>query len=186
MPGVTRDRVSVPYQVGGKWCELVDTGGYGFDDAQGLTDHIKHQIELAMARADLVLFVVDAHAGLTEVDKTIAKLLRDQGIKTAILANKTDGPKYEQGLGDFARLGLGTPTGVSATTGHNLKILPEIIEKHVDLSDAPAEIPEPEMSVAIVGKRNAGKSTLVNAIATLFGQAEDRVIVSEIPRHDAG
>lgn len=181
MPGVTRDRVSVPYQVGGKWVDLVDTGGYGFDDAQGLTDHIKHQIELAMARADLVLFVVDAHAGLTDVDKTIAKLLREQGIKTAILANKTDGPKYEQGLGEFARLGLGTPIGVSATTGHNLKILPEIIEKNCDLSDAPMEIPEPEMSVAIVGKRNAGKSTLVNAIATLFGQAEDRVIVSEVP-----
>jgi GTP-binding protein len=181
MPGVTRDRVSVPYQVGGKWVDLVDTGGYGFDDSQGLTDHIKHQIELAMARADLVLFIVDAHAGLTEVDKTIAKLLRDQGIKTAILANKTDGPKYEQGLGDFARLGLGTPTGVSATTGHNLRILPEIIEKNCDLSDAPTEIPEPEMSIAIVGKRNAGKSTLVNAIATTFGQESDRVIVSEVP-----
>jgi GTPase len=180
-PGVTRDRVSVPYQVQGKWVELVDTGGYGFDDAQGLTEHIKHQIELAMARADLVIFVVDAHAGLQEMDKTIARLLREQGIKVVILANKTDGPKYEQALSDFSRLGLGTPIGVSATTGHNLTKLPEIIEKNCKLDDAPTEIPEPDMAVAIVGKRNAGKSTLVNAIASLFGQADDRVIVSEVP-----
>jgi GTP-binding protein len=181
MPGVTRDRVSVPYQVQGKWVELVDTGGYGFDDSTGLTEHIKHQIELAMARADLVLFVVDAHEGLSEGDKIIARLLREQGIKTVILANKTDGPKYEQALGDFSRLGLGTPTGVSATTGHNLKILPEVIEAKLDLTNAPTEIPEPEMAIAIVGKRNAGKSTLVNAIAESFGDQPDRVIVSEVP-----
>lgn len=181
MPGVTRDRVSVPYQVKGKWVELVDTGGYGFTDEQGLTDHIKHQIELAMARANLVLFVVDAHAGLVEGDKIIARLLREQGIKTVILANKTDGKKYEQALGDFARLGLGTPIGVSATTGNNLDQLPNIVEGNLDLSTAPEEIPEPEMSIAIVGKRNAGKSTLVNAIAQLFGDEPDRVIVSEVP-----
>lgn len=181
MPGVTRDRVSVPYQVKGKWVELVDTGGYGFQDETGLTEHIKHQIELAMARANLVLFVVDAHAGLNEGDKTIARLLREQGIKTVILANKTDGKKYESALGDFARLGLGTPIGVSATTGNNLDQLPTIVEANVDLTNAPEEIPEPEISIAIVGKRNAGKSTLVNAIATLFGQADDRVIVSEVP-----
>ena len=181
MPGVTRDRVSVPYQVKGKWVELVDTGGYGFADETGLTEHIKHQIELAMARANLVLFVVDAHAGLAEGDKIIAKLLREQNIKTVILANKTDGKKYEQALGDFARLGLGTPIGVSATTGNNLDQLPTIVEANMDLSAAPEEIPEPEMSIAIVGKRNAGKSTLVNAIAQLFGDEPDRVIVSEVP-----
>lgn len=181
MPGVTRDRVSVPYQVQGKWVDLVDTGGYGFTDEQGLTDHIKHQIELAMSRANLVLFVVDAHAGLVEGDKLIAKLLREQGIKTVILANKTDGKKYEQALGDFARLGLGTPIGISATTGHQLNVLPTLIEENVDLSAAPTEIPEPDLSIAIVGKRNAGKSTLVNAIAQLFGDESDRVIVSEVP-----
>src|SRR3954468_13803979 len=75
MPGVTRDRVSTHLQINGKWVELVDTGGYGFQDEQGLTEHIKHQIELAMARADLVLFVVDCQDGLTNADETIASLL---------------------------------------------------------------------------------------------------------------
>jgi GTPase len=181
MPGVTRDRVSVPFQVKGKWVELVDTGGYGFDDAQGLTEHIKHQIELAMARASLVLFIVDAHDGLLDGDRVIAKLLREKSIKTVIVANKTDGTKYEQQLADFAKLGLGTPVGVSATTGFQLDQIPELIETHCDLSDAPAELPDPEMCIAIVGKRNAGKSTLVNAVAELFGDDADRVIVSEVP-----
>jgi GTPase len=181
MPGVTRDRVSIPFQVAGKWVDLVDTGGYGFDDAQGLTDHIKHQIELAMARADLVLFVVDAHDGLLDGDRVIAKLLREKSIKTVIVANKTDGTKYEQQLADFAKIGLGTPVGVSATTGFQLDQIPEIIEKSCDLSSAPTELPDPEMCIAIVGKRNAGKSTLVNAVAELFGDEPDRVIVSEVP-----
>src|SRR5436305_11677035 len=68
MPGVTRDRVSTPLQIDGKWIELVDTGGYGFHDEQGLTEHIKHQIEQAMNRADLVMFVVDCQEGLISAD----------------------------------------------------------------------------------------------------------------------
>src|SRR5437762_5425270 len=63
-PGVTRDRVSMPYQIDGKWLELVDTGGYGFVDPDALTEHIKQQIEIAMTRADLVLFLVDCQSGL--------------------------------------------------------------------------------------------------------------------------
>jgi GTP-binding protein len=181
MPGVTRDRISVPYQLADHYVELVDTGGYGFDDAQGLTTHIRHQIELAMGRADLVVFVVDAHAGLLEEDRVIARLLREQNLKVVLIANKTDGEKYERALGDFARLGLGTPLGVSATTGHNLAKIPQLIEANVDLSNAPREIPEPELHLAVVGKRNAGKSTLVNAIAEAFGESGDRVIVSEVP-----
>src|SRR5512143_90640 len=64
VPGVTRDRVSTPFQIDGRWVELVDTGGYGFVDPDKLTDHIKHQIELAMSRANLVLFLVDCQSGL--------------------------------------------------------------------------------------------------------------------------
>jgi GTPase len=181
MPGVTRDRVSIPFQVAGKWVELVDTGGYGFHDEQGLTEHIKHQIELAMARADLVLFVVDTQDGLVDGDRIVAKLLREKSIKTVIIANKTDGTKHEQQLADFAKIGLGTPVGVSATTGFQLDKIPEIIESNCDLASAPTELPDPEMCIAIVGKRNAGKSTLVNAVAELFGDQPDRVIVSEVP-----
>ena len=114
MPGVTRDRVSTSLKVGDRYVELVDTGGYGFVDPDQLTEHIKQQIDLAMAQAQLVLFVVDAQDGLTAADQEIASLLRRRGIKTVLIANKADSPKADVALGDFARLGLGTPVGVSA------------------------------------------------------------------------
>src|SRR5262245_187737 len=72
VPGVTRDRVSTPLIIDGKWVELVDTGGFGFEDSEGLTEHIRQQIELAMGRADLVVFLVDCQAGLTGGDEEIA------------------------------------------------------------------------------------------------------------------
>src|SRR5688572_10725780 len=155
MPGVTRDRVSIPFWVGERYVELVDTGGYGFVDPDQLTEHIKHQIELAMTQASLVLFLVDCKDGLTSADQEIASLLRRKAIKTVILANKCDGPNADTMLGDFARLGLGTPIGVSAANGRNLSMVADVITRNVDLSDAPTTVPAPEMMVAIVGKRNA-------------------------------
>ena len=181
MPGVTRDRVSMPLRIGERYVELVDTGGYGFVDPDQLTEHIKHQIEMAMAQAKLVLFIVDCQDGLTSADEEIAALLRKREIKTVMVANKADGPNADVMLGDFARLGVGTPIGVSALNDRNLDLVKDAIAKNVDLSDAPTQIPEPEMMVAIVGKRNAGKSTLVNSIAEIYEGHGDRVIVSEIP-----
>jgi GTP-binding protein len=181
MPGVTRDRVSMPLHVAGRWVELVDTGGYGFEDAQGLTRQIKEQIVHALERAGLVLFVVDTEAGLTPGDEEIAALLRQRSAKTVILANKCDSAKSDVLLGDFARLGLGTPLGVSAKSMRNVPEILKVIQSNLDLSQAPTELPQPQMLVAIVGKRNAGKSTLVNAIARLYQQDDQRVIVSEVP-----
>jgi GTPase len=181
MPGVTRDRVSYYLPIKDRFVEIVDTGGYSHVDPNQLTDHIQEQIELAMSRADLVLFIVDCQDGLTGGDEEIAALLRKKGIKTALVANKADGPKSDAALGDFARLGLGTPIGVSATNGRNLDQLVATIAKNVDLSQAPKEMPAPQMMLAIVGKRNAGKSTLVNAIARLYEGDPQRVIVSEVP-----
>jgi GTP-binding protein len=181
MPGVTRDRISTPVQVNGRFIELVDTGGFGFEDSQGLTEHIREQILIAMTRAELVLFIVDCQSGLTSADEQIAAMLREKGVRTVLVANKADAEKADVALGDFARLGFGTPIGVSATTRRNLDNLLGKIADNVDLSNAPTEIPEPEMRVAIVGKRNAGKSTFVNAVARLFEDDEQRVIVSEVP-----
>lgn len=181
LPGVTRDRVMMPLEIDGKYVELVDTGGYGFEDDQGLTEHIRHQIELAMSRADLVLFIVDTEAGLTGGDEQIAALLRRQSIKTVLIANKADGPNADPALGEFSRLGLGTPIGVSALRDRNLDQVVDQIRNDLDLTDAPSELPQPQMMVAIVGKRNAGKSTLVNAIAKHYEGEEERVIVSEVP-----
>jgi GTP-binding protein len=181
MPGVTRDRITTPLQIGGHWIELVDTGGYGFVDPDQLTEHINHQIELAMARADLVLFVVDCIDGLTTADQQIALLLRRKDVKTLLIANKADSDKADVALSDFARLGFGTPLGVSATNDRNIDDVIAAIQRNVDLSGAPTQMPEPQMLVAIVGKRNAGKSTLVNAIAQIYEDDPQRVIVSEVP-----
>jgi len=181
VPGVTRDRVSAPIQINGRWVELVDTGGFGLADPDQLTEHIRHQIDLAIARAKLVLLVADCQAGLTSADQQIASLLRHRGIRTILVANKADGQRADIALGEFARLGLGTPLGVSAKNGRNVDLLVDAIRRNVDLSAAPAELPEPSMHIAIVGKRNAGKSTLVNSIARIYEGEGDRVIVSELP-----
>lgn len=193
MPGVTRDRISFPLPIPVseksdapyRFVELLDTGGYGFNDPTGLTEHIRHQIDLAIARADLVLFIVDCQSGLTHADETISLLLRQRGLKVVLLANKADGEKADLALTDFAKLGFGTPVGVSALNQRNLDDVFVEIRKNVDLKNAPSEVPEPEMLVAIVGKRNAGKSTLVNAISRIYEgdnpAAGDRVIVSEVP-----
>lgn len=181
VPGVTRDRVSTYVQIGRKWVELVDTGGYGFVDPDQLTDHIAYQIELALAQADLVLMVVDCGDGLTAADREIALLLRKRNLKTILVANKCDSAKSDLLLGDFAPLGFGTPIGVSALTGRNIDLIRQAVRDNLDLSQAPSEMPPPQMLLAIVGKRNAGKSTLVNAIARIYQGDPQRVIVSELP-----
>jgi len=181
MPGVTRDRVSTPLRIDDRYVELVDTGGYGFTDEQGLTEAIKGQIRTAITRADLVLFVVDCIDGLTAADQEIALLLRKLSVRTVLLANKADSEKADVALAEFSRLGFGTPIGVSAHAARNLDAIDRVIRKSIDLATAPKEIPEPQMLVAIVGKRNAGKSTLVNAIAAIYQDDPNRVIVSEVP-----
>lgn len=179
-PGVTRDRVSYYLPVDGRFVELVDTGGLGFNDEQGLSEHIEQQIRIAMDRADLILFVVDAKAGLTAADKDVAKMLRKQGGKALLVINKIDGPKSDPLYADFARLGFGDPVSVSAANDRNLDVLLDKVRENLDLTHAPTELPPPAMHVAIVGKRNAGKSTLVNAIARLYEDDPQRVIVSEV------
>jgi GTPase len=181
MPGVTRDRVSTMVKVDGRYVEVVDTGGYGFIDPDALTDHIQQQIDLAMGHAALVLFLVDCHDGLTTADQDFALLLRKRGIKTVLVANKADTPHADVALAEFARLGFGTPIGISALNNRNIDQVLDAIRQNVDLRDAPTKIPEPQMMVAIVGKRNAGKSTLVNAIAEIYDGDPNRVIVSEVP-----
>ena len=182
MPGVTRDRVNMPLNVDGRWVDLVDTGGYGFIDPDALTEHIAHQIELAMTRADLVLFIVDCEAGLTTADQTIATLLRTKGIKTLLVANKVDGTTADAALGDFARLGFGTPVGVSALNNRNIDQLVYAIKKNVDWANAPTEIPPPTHAC---GDRRQAERRQEHARqrhrrAVRRGPTE-RVIVSEVP-----
>ncbi|MEM1012915.1 MAG: ribosome biogenesis GTPase Der [Planctomycetota bacterium] len=183
-PGVTRDRVSVPLEIdtpqGPRWVELIDTGGFGFEDQQGLTADIKQQVVLAVKQAEMALFVVDAHAGLVKGDEEIAQLLRTASTPVLLIANKADADKFDIAAADFSRLGFGSPMPVSATTGRGSMKLRDVLRERLDLKNAPHNPPDPDLSIAIVGKRNAGKSTLVNAIARIFKEEEDRVIVSEV------
>lgn len=175
-PGVTRDRVSalVPFQ--DVVMELVDTGGIGVVDQDDLSEHIDRQITFALEGANLILFVVDVRDGVTPLDRAVATRLRERSeeIPLILAANKVDHPGLETGIHEFHQLGLGTPHGVSANEGWGRKdLLREISEKVWPTKGV--EI-DPVMRIAVVGRRNVGKSTFVNALAE-----EERVIVSEVP-----
>jgi len=199
-PGVTRDRVAAVVELLGpdhtgepRLVEMIDTGGYGVYTAEGgrfneigedlarLSAPIEAQIDHAVRTADAVLFVVDAQAGLTALDETFAQILRRKAsefgdVPVRVVANKTDGESWEPHAYEAAALGFGEPILVSAKNKFRRRVFLEEL-----YAMAPAESrhhnPDdtPEMRLAIVGKRNAGKSTFVNALA-----GEDRVIVSEI------
>jgi len=173
--GVTRDRVSTIIARGERYFELVDTGGYGIVDCDQLSSHIEQQILRAIELADLVLFMVDIRDGVVPLDEKIAQLLRKNNLDVIGVANKADTAKMFPAAGEFSRLGFGEFLCISAKNNLNKAVLLDMVfDKlaHVE-SSRPAE---PVMKLAIVGKRNAGKSTLVNAIV-----GSERVIVSETP-----
>ncbi len=198
-PGVTRDRLSTiisidpPVELDDETAlprvaELYDTGGYGiyaaegkrFDDAgqdlTALAPDIERQIESAIKGADLILFTIDAQSGITALDERIAQILRKTGSASKViqLANKVDGPSWEAHGMEAAALGFGDVLGVSTKAGRGMRHLLELLWERLASRSAPAPA-SPDMKVAIVGRRNAGKSSLVNALA-----GGDRVIVSEI------
>ncbi len=204
-PGVTRDRVSIVKEMESpdskgplKPVEFTDTGGYGvytaedgrYDetgaDLHALTDDIELQIAHAVETAELVLFCIDAQAGLTPSDLEIAKFLRTRklpgGVRSQrehlpvrVVATKVDGPKWEAHAFEMAGLGFGDPLPVSAMNNYMRRAFFDAV---YNILPEPDEKPPPraDLSIAIIGKRNAGKSTLVNALAK-----QKRVIVSEIP-----
>ncbi|MEW6252871.1 MAG: ribosome biogenesis GTPase Der, partial [Planctomycetota bacterium] len=158
-----------------RYFELVDTGGIGIVDSDHLEAHVEEQIRFAIERADAILFLVDVNDGVTPLDQTVAELLRKAEKPVIPVVNKVDSPKHEAEVGQFVRLGHGQPVAVSALHGRGRE---ELLERVLPLlPEGPAAEPAaPLMKLAIVGKRNAGKSTLVNALA-----GEPRMIVSEIP-----
>lgn len=173
--GVTRDRVSTILEYNERYFELVDTGGYGIVDSDALESHVENQIFQAISQATLVLFVVDIREGITPLDKQIALLLRKHNLPVLLVANKADSPKQLPLAGEFVRLGFGEPICISAANLINRAQLLEHIENA--LEHLPKEKPaEAVMKIAIVGKRNAGKSTFINAVV-----GHQRVITSDIP-----
>ena len=176
-PGVTRDRVDYLTDHEGRYFELVDTGGIGIEDEDNLTKHIEDQIQTAIDSAAVILFVVDTRAGLMPLDEEVGRRLRDVEVPVLCIANKTDDEKMDVQTTDFYRLGRGKIVPVSTKQNRNRTVLLNmIVERLPPESEGEGPETEPEMKVAIVGRRNVGKSTFVNTLA----QAE-RMIVSEIP-----
>ncbi|MHC4733982.1 MAG: ribosome biogenesis GTPase Der [Planctomycetota bacterium] len=173
--GVTRDRVSVFVGRDDRYFELIDTGGYGVVDSDQLSEHIEQQIGTAIESANLVIFMVDIRDGIVPLDQTIARLLRKHELDVIGVANKADNAKMFSAAGEFSKLGFGEFLCISVKNNLNKAVLlDKVLGKLENLG--PAKPAEPVMKIAIVGKRNAGKSTLVNAMV-----GSERVIVSETP-----
>src|SRR5512132_1224606 len=174
-PGVTRDRKEVVADWNGQRFRLIDTGGVDIADQAPITRSIVDQAQTAIAEADLILFVVDARAGITPGDEEIAAILRRSRKPVLLLANKIDDPDQDSFALEFHRLGLGDPVPISALHGHGSGDLLDAIVTMLP-GAGPQEIGEKAIRVAILGRPNVGKSSLLNALL-----GEERVIVSEVP-----
>jgi GTP-binding protein len=179
-PGVTRDRITAPSKATATACTLVDTGGIGATIDDGFGEQVTIEADIAMDTADLILFVVDAHDGLTPIDQALAQKLRKAKPPVMLVLNKVDDPKHEAAFSDFARLGFKTWVAVSAEHGRNIPRLCDEIDAVVAPLAAEdeaiaGEVETVGIKLAIVGKPNAGKSSLINAILH-----DARTIVSDI------
>jgi len=173
MAGVTRDRISALVQYGTHLIELWDTGGIGTPD--DLAAEVETQIETAIVRADLVLFVVDAQQGMVPLDGEIANRLRRIGRPVVLVANKVEHAKHALIAAEFGKLGFENVANVSAKNSYGRTDLMDLLVSLLPAGEVTAPA-EPLLRLAIVGRQNVGKSTLTN---TLVG--EKRVIVSALP-----
>jgi GTP-binding protein len=175
VPGVTRDRVSYDATWNGRQFVLVDTGGWA-PDAKGMAAQVTEQAELAVAAADAVVFVVDATVGTQDVDEAVVRVLRRSGKPVVLAANKVDDQRTEAGAATLWQLGLGEPLVVSALHGRGSGDLLDAILAAIP--EAPLEQPNGVRGprrVAVVGKPNVGKSSLLNKLA-----GQQRVVVDEV------
>ncbi|AWB92477.1 ribosome biogenesis GTPase Der [Aeromicrobium chenweiae] len=174
VPGVTRDRVSYDAVWNGRAFTVVDTGGWD-PDARGLAESIAAQAEIAIQVADAVLFVVDATVGITDVDEKVVRILRAAKKPVVLAANKVDDQRTEAEAAGLWNLGLGQPWPVSALHGRGSgDMLDAILEALPDPPPEDFDAPQGPRRVAIVGKPNVGKSSLLNRLA-----GEERVVVDD-------
>ncbi|WP_375390946.1 ribosome biogenesis GTPase Der [uncultured Sphingomonas sp.] len=175
-PGVTRDRREGDSHLLGLDFRVIDTAGYEDEDAASLPGRMRRQTEAAVAAADVALFLVDARAGVTPLDEEIARWLRGSTTPIVLAANKAEGRAGDQGALEALRLGFGDPVLLSAEHGEGMADLFEALLPHLDGGEAEAEAedddrPDAPLKLAIVGRPNAGKSTLINRMI-----GEDRLI----------
>ena len=174
-PGVTRDRKELLCDWSGTHFRLIDTGGVDRADTGPFGPQVAAQAREAVDEADLVLMVVDAKAGVTPGDEELAEILRLSRRPVLVLANKLDDPRRDLEALEFHRLGLGDPIPISAIHGHGTgDLLDEIVGRLPGRAERP--VGEEAIKVAILGRTNVGKSSLLNALV-----GRERVIVSEVP-----
>lgn len=176
LAGVTRDRMTFLMEEEDRFFELVDTGGMGIEDTDNLTRQVEEQITAGIESADVVLFVVDSQTGIVPLDKEVAKRLRYIDKPIICVANKTDSESLDATASEFFKLGRGKLICCSTKTGRNRQELLDMIIERIPVSTDETEVEEPVMKMAIVGRRNVGKSTFINTVAN-----SERMIVSEIP-----
>ncbi len=174
-PGVTRDRIYAEGEWLGKYYTLIDTGGIEPESEEIIMQNIKKQAALAIDMADVILFVVDGRAGLTETDREVGNILRKSGKKVVLACNKIDGRETPDEIYEFYELGLGDPVAISAEQSLGIgDLLDEVVGNFPPNVDT--EYDDDIVKVALIGKPNVGKSSLINNIL-----GEERVIVTNIP-----
>ncbi len=175
LPGTTRDRVMAVVSIPGHEFIVIDTGGLELSPDSSVAQGVNEQVEVAIAEADAIIFLVDTRDGLVPADKEIADRLRKTSKPMVLVANKADNVKYETGAVEFYELGLGEPLAISAYHGRGIT---ELLDRLIVLLPVPS-LPSMGLEairVAIVGRPNVGKSTLLNAIL-----GRERAIVDDVP-----
>ncbi|MFW5979431.1 MAG: ribosome biogenesis GTPase Der [Halanaerobium sp.] len=175
-PNVTRDRIYGETEWLGKKFNVIDTGGIVMHDNDKIKNQIKYQAELAMEEADIILFVVDSRTGMTGVDEDIAQLLYRTNKEVILVVNKVEDFSNQEEIGwEFYSLGFGDPVLISAEHGKNTgELLDELTEKLPEREED--ESNDDQINIAVIGKPNVGKSSLVNHLI-----GKERVIVSDMP-----
>ncbi|MGO1369991.1 MAG: ribosome biogenesis GTPase Der [Senegalia sp. (in: firmicutes)] len=174
-PGVTRDRIYAEGEWLNNYFTMIDTGGIEPDSEDIILSQMRNQAEIAIETADVIIFMVDGKEGLTSTDREVASMLRKSSKKVLLVANKVDSHTPPDTIYEFYELGLSEPIMISASHGYSIgDLLDEVIANFPDDKDMGYE--EDVIKVAVIGKPNAGKSSLINKIL-----GEERVIVSDIP-----
>ena len=174
-PGITRDRIFANCEWSGHEFMLVDTGGIEPKATEGILAHMREQAEIAIATADVIVFIVDVHQGLVDSDFRVADMLRKSKKPVVLAVNKVDSiKKYGNDVYEFYNLGIGDPIAVSAASRLGLGDLLDEVAKHFD-TDNMEEEDDDRPRIAVVGKPNVGKSSIINKLT-----GENRVIVSNI------
>ncbi|HUX06855.1 MAG TPA: ribosome biogenesis GTPase Der [Acidobacteriota bacterium] len=174
-PGITRDRIYDEIELDGRLVRLVDTGGLDLDDSDSLISGIRDQALRTVTEADVIILLVDVRAGLTPVDRELAAHLRRHSKPLLLALNKVDGPKQEPYAAEFYSLGIEDSVQISAEHGAGIAALAQRVREMLPPPGEEAGEEAAAMKVAIIGRPNVGKSSLLNAII-----GEGRMLVSEI------